>query len=156
MFNTIYSSILPSLSKKYPSKVQFLFRQQIQPWHPSSTLCHESAAAVLQLSPDKFWPFSAALFEKQKDFFDANVVHESRNDTYKRLAKLAATVGLDEKKVYEMLEISDKPDEGGSLNTGNQVTNDVKLMVKVSLRPCGIIEYPINTLYRQIAELAFM
>lgn len=106
MFNTLYNSVLPDVPKKYPSKVQFLFRQQIQPWHPSSTLVHEAGAAVLRLSPDKFWTFSKALFDKQKEFFDVNVVHEARNDTYKRLAKVAATVGLDEGKVYELLEVS--------------------------------------------------
>ncbi len=134
MFNTIYSSVLPDVPKKYPSKVQFLFRQQIQPWHPSSTLVHEAGAAVLRLSPDKFWPFSAALFEHQKEFFDVNVVHEARNDTYKRLAKVAASVGLDEGKVFDLLKISDKPGEGGSLNVGNQVTDDVKSMVKANRR----------------------
>lgn len=137
MFQTLYNSVLPDVPKKYPAKVQFLFRQQIQPWHPSSTLVHEAGAAVLQLAPDKFWPFSKVLFEHQKDYFDVNVVHEARNDTYKRLAKLAGSVGLDESKVFELLEISDKPGEGGSLNNGNKVTDDVKLMLKVSL-PVGI------------------
>ena len=133
MFNTLYDSVLPDVPQKYPSKVQFLFRQQIQPWHPSSTLCHEAGAAVLRLEPDKFWPFSKALFAHQKDFFDVNVVHEARNDTYKRLAKVAAGVGVDEGKIYELLEISDKPGEDGSLNVGNRVTNDVKVMVKVRI-----------------------
>ena len=137
MFQTLYNSVLPDIPKKYPAKVQFLFRQQIQPWHPSSTLVHEAGAAVLRLAPDKFWPFSNALFEHQKDFFDVNVVHEVRNDTYKRLAKLAGGVGLDESKVFELLELSDKPGEGGSLNSGTKVTDDVKLMVKVCL-PVGI------------------
>lgn len=132
MFNTLYSSVLPDIPKKYPAKVQFLFRQQIQPWHPSSTLVHEAGAAVLRLAPDKFWPFSEALFKHQKEFFDVNVVHEARNDTYKRLAKLAGSVGLEENEVFELLEISDKPGEGGSLNVGNKVTDDIKLMVKVS------------------------
>ena len=136
MFKTLYNFVLPNVPKKYPAKVQFLFRQQIQPWHPSSTLVHEAGAAVLRLAPDKFWPFSEALFEHQKEYFDVNVVHEARNDTYKRLAKLAGSVGLEENKVFELLEISDKPGEGGSLNTGNKVTDDVKLMVKVSL-PVG-------------------
>ena len=131
MFNTLYTSVLPDVPKKYPSKVQFLFRQQIQPWHPSSTLCHEAGVAVLRLSPEKFWPFSKALFENQKDFFDVNVVHEARNDTYKRLARVAASVGLEEEKVFRLLEIPSKPEEGGGLNVGNQVTNDVKSMVKV-------------------------
>ena len=133
MFNTVYTSVLPNLSKKYPSKVQFLFRQQIQPWHPSSTLVHEAGAAVLRLAPDNFWPFSKALFEKQAEYFDVNVVNETRNNTYKRLATLAASVGLDEGKVYSLLEIPDKASDDGSLNVGNQVTNDVKQMVKVGL-----------------------
>lgn len=131
MFNTLYTSVLPLLPKKYPSKVQFLFRQQIQPWHPSSTLVHEAAAAILRLSPDKFWDFSAKLFEKQKDFFDVYVVKETRNDTYSRLAKLAGEVGVAEKEVYKLLEVSDKEGEGGSANMGNKVTDDIKLMVKV-------------------------
>ena len=76
---------------------------------------------------------SEALFEHQKEYFDVNVVHEVRNDTYKRLSKLAGSVGLDESKVFELLEISDKPGEDGSLNIGNKVTDDVKLMVKVRL-----------------------
>ena len=134
MFNTLYSKVLPELPKKHPSKVQFLFRQQIQPWHPSSTLVHEAGAAVLRLAPDKFWPFSAALFEHQKEFFDVNVLEEARNDTYRRLAKLAAGVGLDEGKVFDLLKISDKPGEDGSLNVGNQVTEDLKLMVKANRR----------------------
>ena len=134
MFNTVYASVLPDLPKKYPAKVQFLFRQQIQPWHPSSTLCHEAGAAVLRLSPDKFWPFSKALFDHQKDFFDVNVVHEGRNETYKRLAKVAASVGVDEGNVYGLLEIPDKPTEEGSLNVGNKVTNDIKMMIKVRRR----------------------
>lgn len=61
-----------------------------------------------------------------------NVVNETRNETYKRLAKLATEVDIDEGKVYGLLEIADKPGEDGSLNTGNGVTNDVKVMVKVS------------------------
>ena len=132
MFNTLYTSVLPLLPKKYPSKVQFLFRQQIQPWHPSSTLVHEAGVAILRLSPERFWPFSAALFEHQKEYFDVKVVHEARNETYKRLAKLAGSVGVNEEDVYELLEVSDKAGEGGSLNIGNKVTDDVKLMVKVS------------------------
>ena len=139
MFNTLYTSVFPDVPKKYAGKVQFLFRQQIQPWHPSSTLVHEAAAAVLKVAPEKFWPYSAALFEHQNDFFDVYVVKEGRNETYKRLAKLAGGIGVDESQIFSLLEIPDKPASDGSLNVGNQVTNDVKLMVKVGLPPsrCG-------------------
>lgn len=61
-------------------------------------------------------------------------MHESRNKTYERLSKIAGSVGLDEKRIYSLLEVSDKPDKDGSMNIGNAVTNDVKLMVKVSDR----------------------
>lgn len=134
MFTTLYNSILPTLPQKYSGKVQFLFRQQVQPWHPSSTLTHEAAAAVLQLSPEKFWAYSAALFEHQKEYFDVNVVHEARNETYKRLAKLGVGVGVDESNLFESLQIPDMPGEGGSLNVGNKVTDDIKVMVKVNRR----------------------
>ena len=109
-----------------------IFRQQIQPWHPSSTLAHEAGFAVLRLAPAKFYDFSAELFKQQKDFFDVNVVNETRNATYRRLAKIAAQVGVGEDDVYKLLEISDKPAEDGSLNTGNGVTNDVKVQVKTN------------------------
>lgn len=132
MFKTLYTGVLPTIQSKYSGRLQLIFRQQIQPWHPSSTLVHEAGAAVLKLSPDKFWDFSNALFDKQTEFFDANVVNETRNNTYKRLAKIAAGVGLEEQEVYGLLEISDKPKADGSLNSGNGVTDDIKVLVKVN------------------------
>jgi len=132
LFSTVYEKVLPTIQTKYSGRLKLIFRQQIQPWHPSSTLTHEAGAAILQLAPDRFWDFSAKLFDKQTEFFDVNVVNETRNATYKRLAKIAAGVDVDEKKFYELLEISDKPGKDGSLNTGNAVTNDIKVLVKVN------------------------
>ncbi|KAF2146866.1 uncharacterized protein K452DRAFT_242019 [Aplosporella prunicola CBS 121167] len=132
MFNTLYDSVLPTIKSKYASQLQIIFRQQIQPWHPSSTLVHEAGAAVLRLRPDKFYDFSKALFDQQTEFFDVSVVNETRNHTYKRLAKIAGAVGVDEKDVYALLEIADKPGSDGALNTGNKVTDDVKVMVKTN------------------------
>ncbi|KAI9785843.1 MAG: hypothetical protein M1816_008235 [Peltula sp. TS41687] len=132
MFNTIYHDVFPSLQPPLSEKVDLIFRQQIQPWHPSSTLVHEAGLAVLKVAPDKFWLFSAALFDKQTDYFDVNVVNETRNSTYQRLAKLAAGVGVDEGKLMHMLTVADKPAQDGSLNIGNEVTNDLKVLVKVN------------------------
>ncbi|KAK4943941.1 hypothetical protein LTR28_008347, partial [Elasticomyces elasticus] len=87
----------------------------------------------------KFWEFSSALFDKQTDFFDINVVNEGRNSTYKRLAKLAGSTGVDESKVLKLLEIPDKPGNDGSMNVGNGVTDDIKQMVK------GIVENSISS-----------
>ncbi|KAE9368497.1 hypothetical protein N431DRAFT_347980 [Stipitochalara longipes BDJ] len=132
MFNTVYSSVIPLIKQKYASKVQILFRQQIQPWHPSSTLVHEAGVAVLKLEPGKFWEFSKALFDDAKSFYDVNVVNETRNQTYQRLSKIGAKVGISEQKMFDLLKISDKPAEDGSLNTGNKVTNELKVLVKMN------------------------
>ena len=74
---------------------------------------HEAGLAVLRLAPDKFWAFSSQLFEEQKDFFDANVVGETRNATYKRLAKIAGKVGVDEAQVYRLLRFPTSPPKMG-------------------------------------------
>ncbi|KAI4673255.1 uncharacterized protein J4E88_008867 [Alternaria novae-zelandiae] len=133
MFKTIYETPLrKTLLEKYSDRVQTIFRQQIQPWHPSSTLVHEAAYAVQKVDSSKFWDFSQKLFAQQKDFFDVSLVNETRNATYKRLAKIAGSVGVDEGKVYGLLEISDKPGEDGALNSGNGVTDDVKVQVKAN------------------------
>src|SRR5436305_7943344 len=113
MFNTMYKSVFPVVTEKYANSVEILFRQQIQPWHPSSTLTHEAGAAVLRLAPDKFWAFSAALFDVQTDYFDVNMVNETRNNTYKRLAKVAAGIGIEEQKMLDLLMVPDKPAEDG-------------------------------------------
>ena len=59
-------------------------------------------------------------------------MNETRNNTYSRLSKLAGSIGVDEKTIYNLLEISDKPGPDGSLNSGNKVTNDIKLLTKAS------------------------
>lgn len=134
IFKTFYKSVVPLIEKKYTNPgVRVIFRQQIQPWHPSSTLVHEAGAAVLQTAPKSFWAFSEKLFEHQAEYFDVNVVNETRNNTYKRLAKLAGSVdGIDEKTIFDLLVVPDKPSENGGLNIGNKVTNDVKFMVKAN------------------------
>ncbi|KAL8743249.1 MAG: hypothetical protein Q9190_004387 [Brigantiaea leucoxantha] len=150
MFTTLSTSILPTIPQRYPGKIQIIFRQQIQPWHPSSTLCHEAAAAVLRLAPDKFWDYSKALFDHQKEFFDVSVVNEVRNETYKRLAKLAGSVGVGEGEVFGLLEIPSKAGHDGGLNVGNKVTDDVKVMVKVN-RLTGVHVTP-TVLFNGVVE----
>ena len=152
IFKTFYKSVAPVIEEKYTKPgVRVIFRQQIQPWHPSSTLTHEAGAAVLKTAPKSFWAFSEKLFEQQKEYFDVNVVNESRNETYKRLAKLAGTVdGVDEKTILDLLLVSDKPGADGSLNSGNKVTDDVKFMVKAN-RVTGVHVTP-TVLFNGVEE----
>lgn len=134
IFRTIQDVVDPLVrgNPAWASNLSLILRQQVQPWHPSSTLMHESALAVLQLAPEKFWAYSRVLFDQQNAFFDVSVVNETRNDTYRRLAKLAAKAGVDEEGVYKKLEISDKPGKDGALNVGNQVTTDLKVITKMN------------------------
>ncbi|RYO87305.1 hypothetical protein DL766_005775 [Monosporascus sp. MC13-8B] len=134
-FATLYHEVVPLVRSNpaWASKLQIVLRPQVQPWHPSSTLTHEAAVAVLQLAPAKFWAFSDALFRDQKAYFDVSVVNETRNQTYRRLARLAAqSVGVDEEEVYARLAIPEKADDEGALNVGNKVTNDLKVLVKMA------------------------
>jgi protein-disulfide isomerase len=152
IFKTFYKSVVPVIEEKHSKPgIRVIFRQQIQPWHPSSTLTHEAGAAVLRTAPKSFWAFSEKLFEKQTEYFDVNVVHESRNETYKRLAKLAGSVdGVDEKTILDLLLVSDKPGEDGALNSGNKVTDDVKFMVKAN-RVTGVHVTP-TVLFNGVEE----
>ncbi|KAJ5727095.1 hypothetical protein N7493_004915 [Penicillium malachiteum] len=129
MFNTFYE-LSPKIAAHYGSRLQVILRQHIQPWHPSSTLTHEAAVAVLRLAPEKYWEFSSALFKQQTEFFDISVVNETRNKTYERLAKIAGSVGVDEGKFLDLLKIPETPGENGQLNAGNKVTNDLKWIIK--------------------------
>ncbi|KAL4912195.1 thioredoxin-like protein [Aspergillus aurantiobrunneus] len=130
LFKTFYTAARPIIIERYQSRLQVIFRQHIQPWHPSSTLTHEAGAAILKVAPEKFWEFSATLFEHQQEFFDVNVVNETRNQTYERLAKIGESIGVNKNEFLELLTVAEIPDERGQLNTGNKVTNDIKLMVK--------------------------
>jgi len=47
------------------------------------------------------------------------------------LAKIAASVGLDENSVLEALRIPSEPVEG-QLNSGNKATGDLKVLVKMA------------------------
>ncbi|CAK7228959.1 hypothetical protein SBRCBS47491_007083 [Sporothrix bragantina] len=140
-FNTVYTGVVPALrgprAADLGSRVQFIFRHQVQPWHPSSTLVHEAGLAVQRAAaaagnPVLFWDFSAALFKDQKAYMDVNVVNEGRNATYRRLATLAGSVSsqLDPAAIYKELEVATAPSADGSVNIGNAVTNDLKLVIK--------------------------
>ena len=151
---------------RFGQNLRVVFRQQIQPWHPTSTLTHEAAAAVLRLTPTKFWDFAAVMFKHQENFFDEAVKDEGRNATYDRLAALAVEA-ITRTETRETADGETKKDESengqgmgksrddikssidrnqimdllkigthGS-NAGNKVTADVKLMVKAA-RVAGV------------------
>ncbi|KAA8896903.1 hypothetical protein TRICI_006816 [Trichomonascus ciferrii] len=128
MFDVIYEEVFPQLEKQYPGKFKFVFRHQIQPWHPSSTLVAEAGIAVALLGDqDKFWKFSNALFGQSSSYYDEAVYHETRPQTYDRLAELARTsAGVDKKAFLDLVSVP----EGENKNAGNKIGQDVKNFVK--------------------------
>jgi protein-disulfide isomerase len=135
IFRTLTEDVFPAVraDSRLASGLAVVLRPQVQPWHPSSTLMHEAALAVLRLAPARFWEFSGRLFAEQKDYFDVSVLNETRNQTYRRLARLAGEVdGVEEDAVYRLLEVSGTPGQDGALNVGNQVTNDLKVVTKMN------------------------
>ncbi|CAD6501399.1 BgTH12-01651 [Blumeria graminis f. sp. triticale] len=134
LFNTVYTDIIPWLARdeRLSGRTQVIFRHQIQPWHPSSTLVHEAALAVLRLDSSKFWEFSQALFAESRSFYDISIVSETRNQTYARLAKIAARSGISENAMMDLLSIPETSGKDGQLNSGNGVTNDLKVMIKMA------------------------
>ncbi|KAK9235625.1 hypothetical protein V1525DRAFT_409468 [Lipomyces kononenkoae] len=131
LFNTVYNSLLKELEKQYPAGAfTFVFRQVVQPWHPSSTLVHEAALAVEKLDASKFYEFSKVLFEHASEYYDTAVYNETRAETYNRLATLASeTVGVNKDEVLKLLAIPPSEDSAGH-NIGNQITVDLKLFVR--------------------------
>ncbi|KAI9495397.1 hypothetical protein BDB00DRAFT_870548 [Zychaea mexicana] len=71
-----YAQVWPFVEQAYPNKVQLNFRQQVQPWHASSTLVHEAALVVEKI--DAYGP----------------VENKSHRKLLAELAKIAEAVGV--------------------------------------------------------------
>ena len=64
--------------------MNFIFHNQVQSWHPHATQLHEASLAVAALGgDDAFYAFSAELFKRQEEFFDAPVLDKGRSQIYK-------------------------------------------------------------------------
>ncbi|KAJ1830239.1 hypothetical protein IWW55_006368 [Coemansia sp. RSA 2706] len=130
MWATLRTELIPHISAA-STPVSVLFRHQVQPWHPVSTLMHEASLAVEKLSPANFALFADALFARQREFFDEATVNCTRTEIYKMLADVALAVNAvdDRQQLLQLLDIqaSDAP-----RNAGNAVTNDLKYHIKLA------------------------
>ncbi|ORX63711.1 hypothetical protein DL89DRAFT_327425 [Linderina pennispora] len=115
IWRRLTKDVIPYLASAEP-KVAVVFRHQVQPWHPASTLLHEASLAVEKINPSAFSLYSTALFEHQHEFFDE--------------ATLAASVNAvdDTLAVLQLLDIQ----AGEPKNGGNAVTNDLKYHIKLA------------------------
>ncbi|KAJ2716927.1 hypothetical protein H4R19_000326 [Coemansia spiralis] len=111
--------------------VAVVFRHQVQPWHPASTLLHEASLAVERLCPQNFGLFSDALFAHQAEFFDEATTDLSRTEIYRHLADLAASVNAVDDKLA-LLQLLDIQSAAAPTNAGNAVTADLKYHIKIA------------------------
>ncbi|RKP22319.1 hypothetical protein SYNPS1DRAFT_32101 [Syncephalis pseudoplumigaleata] len=122
-----FVEVLPWLSANYPGKVQFIFRHQIQPWHPQSTLVHEASLAAERVDPTKFYEIAASLFEQQASYFDEALVHKTREQVYQQLSEqLSKVVDKPAASIHAELAVP----TGEPKNIGNKVTDDLKWHIK--------------------------
>ncbi|KAH9943187.1 uncharacterized protein BXZ73DRAFT_40210 [Epithele typhae] len=112
---------------KYAGKVKVIFRNQVQPWHSSSTLVHEAGLAVARVAPDSFWKFSLALFKNQGEYFDIPTSTMTPVQIREKLATLfAESTGMEAASFGDQLVLKSTP------NGGTAVTDDLKYTVKFS------------------------
>ncbi|KAG9303598.1 hypothetical protein G9A89_018494 [Geosiphon pyriformis] len=131
LYQRLRNEVLPYVQEQYPNQIQFIFRQQVQAWHPSSTIVHEAALAVENVDKSKFFEFSDQLFAAQKDYYDESVQNLTRSQINERLAKLAESVGIPSRDFLDRLHITPTDDHSNARNAGNKVTNDLKLQIKL-------------------------
>ncbi|KAF9922033.1 hypothetical protein FBU30_007902 [Linnemannia zychae] len=123
IWKQIYENVIPWLEEKHPGQVQIIFRNQVQPWHPTSTIVAEAALAVEQIDP----------------YFDEAIADKSRNEQYKYLSDLAASLpksssssaSITQDKVFSLLQITSVTTASEATNHGNKVTNDLKYFIKL-------------------------
>lgn len=126
-FDAVFEDVFPSL----PENVQFVFRCHVQPWHPASTLTHESVIAVALLKPEKTLQYIQKLYKESDKFYDSHTINEARSATYYRLSKIASAVGVNESQFLDLVSINaaKSATDLGS-NGGNKVTDLLKKHIK--------------------------
>ncbi|CAG8743246.1 22447_t:CDS:2 [Dentiscutata erythropus] len=131
IFLRLRNDVFPFIEKEYPEKIQFLFRQQVQPWHPSSSVVHEAALAVERIDKTKFLDFSAKLFEVQREYFDESVQTLTRAQVNNSLAKYVNLLGIQSDQFTSLINIPATSNFSEARNSGNNVTNDLKWHIKL-------------------------
>jgi protein-disulfide isomerase len=136
LYKKWYTEVFPLLESRYKGQLQIVFRNYVQPWHPVSTLLHESALAVAALQPHLFLEFSYTLFDHITEFYDTETAELGRNALYSLIYDVAVKDQEYSKEIprEEFLEyLTIKPSNKGEepSNAGNKVTNNLKYFTKV-------------------------
>ena len=121
MFNTLANSDL-----------QFVFRHQVQPWHPQSSYLHYSVMLVNKFNPEFLFKALQVLFESQDSFFDAQVQDLSPIQLYSRVADILNKNGIP----FDIKNLS-----VGEGNTGSVLVPDMKYHMRFT-RQLGVHTSP--------------
>jgi len=114
---------------RYEGKIKIIFRNQVQPWHHSSTLTHEAGLAAARVTPEKFWPYSLLLFQRQGEYYDIPTATLTAIQIRENLASLYAQLGVTKGEVdafKDLLTHKSTP------NGGVDVTDALKYTIKIS------------------------
>jgi len=134
MFKILAEQLIPALDADpdLAGKVQILWFNVPQPWHPQSGILHEASFAVKNLDASKFNEFSLKLFNAQSQFVDKVTFEKSRKEIIEELALIGAECGVDQDAMaLLMMPVCNTPGFAGEeVNTGSGVFSDVKWYVK--------------------------
>ena len=110
------------------SNLQFIFRHQVQPWHPQSCILHYAVINVNRTNSEDLFEAIQILFENQESFFDANVQDLSAKQIYSKISGMLNHGGI--------------PFAGDNLivgdgNSGNSLVPDMKYHMRFT-RQLGV------------------
>ena len=121
---TIVTSVAPPSSRIAQNQSTEYSTHHTVHRHSTSTLCHETALAVIRVKPDAFWDYSLALLANQDKFYDIPTSTKTPVETRENLVQLGVEKGIldeaDAEEVKDLLVHKSTP------NGGTAVTNDLK------------------------------
>jgi protein-disulfide isomerase len=113
-----------NLPNKYKSRIEFIFRHQIQPWHTQSALVHTVIMGVAREQPSRLFDAITGLFKRQRELFDEHVEEKSQVEIYEKILSI-----LNEETQIK-LDINLFRTKRTESNAGNSITTDLKYHIK--------------------------
>ena len=113
-----------NLPDKYKSRVQFIFRHQIQPWHIQSVLAHTVVMAVAREQSSRLFDAITGLFRRQQELFDEYLEEKTQVEIFEKILSI-----LDE-ETHIRLDINLFRTKRTESKAGNSFTADVKYHTK--------------------------
>lgn len=138
IFKRIHDDVMPTIESTKKGIICFCFNLTPQPWHPQSAMMCESVLAVKKAKPEATIPYLNKLFEESTNFYDIYTYEKSRLQIYEELSLLASDF-VGKEQVMNLL--ARKVFDDGSINGGNEVTQELKWCTKYH-RACGVHATP--------------